>query len=118
MPTKVAYYPLGGGLDVVTPAISVKPGRALTMRNFEPWYNGGYRRIPGFERWDGRPRPSDASFDGFNLVSVSGLSVGDTITGDISGTTGVVVGIDGVTIGVTKVVGSGFQNGEGLDRGV
>ena len=116
--TKTQYYALEGGLDIVTPALSVKPGRALAMVNFEPWYQGGYRRIPGYERFDGRPRPSDASYTGFEVDTVAGLTLRDVITGDTSGATGVLVGIydDDGTIGsdwiaVTKVVGT-FQNAE------
>lgn len=117
--TRISYYALEGGLDVVTPAISIKPGRALAMLNFEPWYQGGYRRIPGYERFDGRPKPSDATFTGFDVSTVAGLTLGDTITGDTSSTTGILVGIwddDGTygsdAIGVTKVSGAGFDNGE------
>jgi hypothetical protein len=119
--TKTAYYPLEGGLDTVTPALSVKPGRALAMVNFEPWYQGGYRRIPGYERFDGRPKPSDAMYTAFDVDSVATLSLRDTVTGDTSGATGVVVGIwddDGTygadTIGLTKVVGT-FLDGEPLN---
>ena len=116
--TRTKYFAIEGGLDVVASAITVKPGRALAMQNFEPWFEGGYRRIEGYERFDGRPRPSDATFIGFNVDDVTGLSIGDTITGDTSGATGVLIGIwddDGTyssdAIGVTKVVGT-FQNGE------
>lgn len=122
--TRTQYYPLSGGLDIVTPSLQVQPGRALAMWNFEPWYQGGYRRINGYERFDGRPKPSDATFTGFNIDTVAGLSVGDTVTGDTSSTTGVVCGIwddDGTygadTIAVTKVSGSGFQNAEDLNTG-
>ena len=121
--TRTKYYPLEGGLDIVTPPLSVNPGTALAMVNFEPWYQGGYRRIPGYERFDGRPRPSDATFLGWDSTDVTGLNLGDTVTGDISGTSGEVCGIwddDGSygtdVIGVTKVAGgTGFQNGEGLN---
>lgn len=120
--TKTSYYALEGGLDVVTPALSVPPGRALAMVNFEPWYQGGYRRIPGYERFDGRPKPSDASFVGFEVSDVSTLSLGNTVTGDTSGTTGEVCGIwddDGTYgsdwIGVTKVSGPGYDEGEGCN---
>ena len=115
MATKTQYFPAGGGLDVVSSALSIAPGRALTLINFEPWYNGGYRRVLGFERFDGRPKPSDATFMGFDLVDATGLVVGDTVAGDTSLTTGVVVGIDGNSIGVTKVSGAGFDNGEDLN---
>lgn len=124
--TQTTYYALEGGLDVVTPPLSVKPGVALTMVNYEPWYQGGYRRIPGYERFDGRPKPSDATFEGWESSDVTGLSLGDTVTGDTSGATGVVCGIwdDSANgnlygtdyLGVTKVVGT-FVNGEGLNTG-
>lgn len=122
MATRTQYFPLAGGLDVVSPALSIPPGRALTMVNLEPWFNGGYRRIYGYERFDGRPSPSEQTFQGFDIDTVAGLSLGDTVTGDTSGTTGVVIGIwddDGSygtdVIGVTKVSGSGFLNGETLN---
>lgn len=122
--TQAKYFPLGGGLDVVTPALSVNPGKCLVMVNYEPWFNGGYRRINGYERFDGRPKPSEQTFTGFNIDTVAGLSIGTVVTGDTSGTTGVVIGIwddDGTygsdAVGVTKVSGSGFLNGEDLNTG-
>lgn len=121
--TRTQYYALEGGLDTVSPALSVAPGKALAMVNFEPWYQGGYRRIPGYERFDGRPKPSAATFTGFDVSTVAGLTLRDTITGDISGATGILIGIwddDGSygtdVIGVTKVVGT-FQNGEACNTG-
>ena len=115
-PTRTKYYPLLGGLDVVTPALSVNPGRALAMVNFEPYFSGGYKRCDGFERFDGRPRPSDATFTGFDIDDGTYLNEGDSITGDTSGATGVVVAISENSIAVTKVVGT-FQNGETLNSG-
>lgn len=116
MPTRADYYPLGGGLDVVTPALSVNPGRALTTVNFEPHYNDGYRRIDGYERYDGRPRPHLQTFTGFDLVDATGLTLGTVVTGDSSGATGTVIGISGNSIGVTKVTGT-FTADEGLNTG-
>lgn len=122
--TRTQYYALEGGLDVVTPALSIRAGMALAMVNFEPWYQGGYRRIPGYERFDGRPKPSDASFSGFDVDDISSLTLRDVITGDTSGTTGILIGIwddDGSygsdAIGVTKVVGPGFDGTETLNAG-
>lgn len=91
--TKSTYFPLGGGLDVSTPALSVKPGRALALSNYSPWFNGGYRRIDGFERFDGRPKPSEQTYYGFDVSSAASLTVGDTVTGDTSGAVSEVVGI-------------------------
>ena len=114
MATRTEYYPLGGGLDVVSPALSVNPGRALTAVNFEPHYNDGYRRIDGYERYDGRPRPHLQTFIGFDLVDSTGLTTGTVVTGDTSGATGTVIGISGNSIGVTKVTGT-FVAGEDLN---
>jgi hypothetical protein len=112
------YYPLTGGLDVVTPAIQLSPGYAIAMQNYEPWFNGGYRRVAGYERFDGRPKPSEQTFIGFDVSDASSLSIGSTVTGDTSTATGIVAGIwidDGTygtdVIGVTKIVGT-FLNGE------
>lgn len=114
MSTRTQYYPFGGGLDAVTPALSINPGRALALVNHEPWLNGGYRRIPGYERFDGRPKPSAATFVGFEVDDSTGMSLGDTLTGDTSGATGIVIGINGNEVGVTKVSGT-FQINEDLN---
>lgn len=114
--TQTKYYPWNGGLDVVTPALSVDPGFAIAMVNYEPWFNGGYRRIDGYERFDGRAAPSDAEFTGFTVSSLTGISLGATLTGTVSGATGIVIGLDptgGTIVGVTAVSGT-FQKNEGI----
>lgn len=116
MPTQTEYYPLGGGLDIVTPALSVPPGRLLACVNFEPHYNDGYRRIDGYERFDGRPRPHLQTFIGFDLLDATGLTTGTVVTGDTSGASGTVIGISGNSIGVTKVTGT-FTADEDLNTG-
>lgn len=79
--TQTKYYPFNGGLDVVTPALSVDPGFALALVNFEPWYNGGYRRIDGYERLDGRAKPSTGTAYGVAISSLSGITgVGTSTT--------------------------------------
>lgn len=117
MPTRTQYFPLGGGLDVVTPSLAVPPGRLLACLNFEPHYNDGYRRVLGYERFDGRPRPHKQTFVGFDLVDATGLTTGTVVTGDTSGASGTVVGISGNSIAVTKVTGGPFQVSEGLNTG-
>ena len=67
MAVKTKYFPFGGGLDVSTPAISVPPGRLLSCLNFEPDVEGGYRFAPGYERYDGSPRPHVQDFVGFEV---------------------------------------------------
>ena len=68
MPTKNRYFPLGGGLDVTTPAVTVLPGRLLTCENFEPDFEGGYRRSLGYERFDGGPPPHAQNFIAFEVA--------------------------------------------------
>jgi hypothetical protein len=48
-----------GGLDLVTPPVAMPPGRLVAAVNYESDV-AGYRRIGGYERFDGRPPPSAA----------------------------------------------------------
>lgn len=57
MTARASFFPLGGGLDLVTPAIATKPGVAVAALNYEPVMSG-YRRIRGYERFDGQVAPS------------------------------------------------------------
>lgn len=59
MTQKTQYYPLFGGLDAVTPAIATRPGTARAAKNYESTMTG-YRRLLGYERYDGRTSPTDA----------------------------------------------------------
>lgn len=49
---------LGGGIDLQTPVLSLRPGDALVANNYELGQISGYRRTRGYERFDGRPSPS------------------------------------------------------------
>ncbi len=61
-PVRTLYVPLVGGEDQVSPAASINPGSLIFSENYEPGVVYGCRRIDGFERTDGRPAPSDASY--------------------------------------------------------
>lgn len=104
---------LSGGMDLVTPTLSLPPGFARDSLNFEALVQGGYARIQGYERFDGRASPSAASF-GSAIVTLTGaIAVGNTITGAFSGATGVVIYVNGADIAYTKETGT-FQVGESL----
>ena len=61
-PRRTHVQMLRGGLDTDTPPWQVDSGRIASGRNFEIDVAGGYRDIEGYERFDGRPSPSEASY--------------------------------------------------------
>lgn len=114
---KFDSFALKGGVDLHTPQLSLPPGVARDSLNFECSINGGYSRIEGYERFDGRPSPSAASYATIAATAVTGLAVGDSINGQTSSATGVVAYIDGLTVVYTKSTGT-FVQGENLREGV
>lgn len=104
---------LAGGLDQVTPTLSLKPGIVRRAANFECSITGGYTRIGGYERFDGRPAPSDARYFVLSGTVISTVSVGDTVTGGTSGATGKVIAAPTGQVVLTRQVGI-FLPGEYL----
>jgi hypothetical protein len=51
-----------GGLDLTTPSLRLQPGALRDVLNFEVAPFGGYSRVDGYERIDGRPSPSNATW--------------------------------------------------------
>lgn len=107
---------LRGGLDTSTAPMSVAEGALLGSKNYvERVLEGGYERIAGYERYDGRPRPSDAevtALQGSPSWSVL-ATVGSIATGAISGATGVICYWSDTLLALTKVSGT-FTFGEQL----
>jgi hypothetical protein len=104
---------LQGGFDQVTPTLSLPPGYVRRAANFEASITGGYTRITGYERFDGRPSPSDAIYDVFECSLTTPVLVGTTIEGATSGETAVVIAVVGTRLVVSKETGD-FTDGEGL----
>jgi len=74
---------LRGGLNFVEAADGIPPGMLLSCRNYEPHYQtGAYRRINGFEVFDGRIRPHLAEYWKVDLIGISGgpFVYGETVT--------------------------------------
>ena len=87
--------PLGGGLDLATPALRINPGRLIGVKNYEPVVTGGHARMQGYESFDGQPSPSEATysilnFDAGGLVTAEVAGVASGVTSGASGTVGVV----------------------------
>ena len=111
------HYILRGGLDYISSPLTIDPGRLWRALNVEP-AEAGYRRIAGYERFDGRPSPSDAAYwilgRGDLVTNQTDPDVGDTITGGTSAATGVLLEIVGNEYVLGEVSGA-FQSGEDLE---
>ena len=89
MTDKTSIIPMGGGLNLVDSPIRAKPGQLLFSQNYEVGVDGSYRRINGFERTDGRPSPTAASYWILNYdAGVAAVLDGDIVVGAASGASG------------------------------
>jgi hypothetical protein len=108
---------LSGGLDQVTPTLSLKPGVVRRAANFECSITGGYTRIAGYERFDGRPAPSDAVYFVLSVNLTTTVAVGATVVGMTSLAEGKVIAlIDGGLI-LTRQTGD-FDVDESIKVGL
>ena len=106
--TKSEFIAFEGGLDTTTPALRIPPGYVRDSQNFECDVNGGYARVPGYERYDGRTSPSSVTYSILTctLDGSPAVAVGDTVT-DAAGTSTAVVLANVTTyLVVTRVVGA------------
>ena len=102
------YFPFSGGLNIITPALSLEPGECIAADNFEVDIRGRYRRFDGYERDDGTGLPSaivyyripytigsakDSVFDSAYSIAfdLQIPRVGSTIKGETSGAVGQVL---------------------------
>lgn len=101
-------YP--GGLDLVTPSLSLQPGALRDCVNFEVSQSGGYGRIDGYERVDGRASPSAATYRIIQINAFTNVpTVGQTLTQATSGATGTIIAVVPTPkpyIAITKVTGT------------
>lgn len=121
-PVKTKITPLGsasagasgllpGGLDQQTPTLSLHAGALRDGLNYECSQNGGYGRIAGYERFDGKTAPSSASFDivqvdGFTVVPAIGDSITQAGSGAMATVAAIVNGPDAYYMVVTQLAGT------------
>jgi len=79
------------GLDIITPSKDARPGTVRDAQNWEIDTDGGYTTTPGYERFDGRAKPSAALYAILDYTLTGTIAVGDTVTGATSSATGVVI---------------------------
>ena len=100
-----SYFPFEGGVNLVEPALSMRAGELVSSDNFEVDVRGRYRRLDGYERFDGQTLPSAITYyripftlgtardSVFNSAFSAAFdlqvpSVGDLIKGETSGALG------------------------------
>ena len=122
------YFPFEGGLNIVEPALSMRPGELVASNNFEVDIRVRYRRIDGYERFDGRTLPSDITYyripftigtardSVFNSAFSTAFdmqipSVGDLVKGETSGAIGSVLSVSVEDITGDDAAGS-FSNSD------
>ncbi len=108
------YWEFGGGLDQVSPSITMPAGRLRACSNVEVGTSGNYSPIQGYERYDGRSKPSDAVYSILNATITGSYAVGNTLTGATSAATGIILAATATYFVLTRIVGT-FQNGETLN---
>jgi hypothetical protein len=112
-----SFFALAGGLDLVTPAIEMPAGRASAAQNYEPEIAGGYRRIDGYERFDGHLSPArNCNYIVLPatlvrpLIPGSVFAIGVTVKGGTSGATGCLAAVSNGRVVLSKVAGTFLAN--------
>ena len=67
------YIPFVGGLMTETAGQLLPKGAAIFAENYEHLLDGGYRRIDGYNRWDGRQRIPSATYAWLYYEDVANL---------------------------------------------
>ena len=91
--------PLNRGLDLVTPQLMVEPGSLIDCLNYEMTDTAGYRRIDGYEQYDGFPNGDLNEYYIISLGYEDSIDLGTVIYRETAGggrvAVGVVVGSNG-----------------------
>ena len=116
MPRQVDSFLLRGGLDLVSPPLAIQPGRMWACLNLEP-VEAGYRRIRGYERYSGRPSPSDALYWILPVTLAAGEhppQIGEVVRSGDKSATLLAITADGDYVISAMATGDLFANGDVL----
>ena len=87
MTVLTSYTFCRGGEDLISPGVVIKPERLLRGLNYEIVSTAiGYRRMDGYERFDGRPAPSEGA-DASDISARRALITAVPGEGDVLGVT-------------------------------
>lgn len=99
MADSILPVPLNLGLDLVTPPLMIEPGSLISCLNYEMTDTAGYRRIDGYEQYDGYPNGDLNEYYVVGLSSTATIEVGAVLyratTSGVDLPIGVVVGDNG-----------------------
>lgn len=103
---------LKGGLDQITPALSLRAGHVVDAINFECAVQGGYSRVKGYQRYDGQTALDNAAYQVVSTTTLTQtLIVGNGIGGQTSAANGLIIDVGngyvvvGLTTPATFIVG-------------
>jgi len=87
---KEDYFPVRGGLDLVTPPYQIAAGKMIDCFRYEIAPSGGAKPIDGFERVDGKGVPSESVFQYLVFDDpTTEIAAGTLVSGSVSGATGI-----------------------------
>lgn len=104
------HTPLGGGVDLVTPPLSMGKGFCSYSKNVYQDINHGYTTFQGCERYSGLTAPSSAQYSILAVNITGNVTVGDILTDDATTSYGTVILISDSFVVLTKIVGN-FSTG-------
>ena len=110
------YVQCQGGLNLTQPTIVNAAGYLSDALNYECATNGGYKRIAGYERYDGQESPTLATYWLLACTITGSIVAGNTVTGGTSGATGYVLALYDSGVVIASLTGS-FEIGESLNGG-
>lgn len=104
------FWAFGGGLDQVTPPLLMPPGKLRAVSNLEIGINGGYTTPQGYERYDGRAKPSDAVYAVLTCTITGSVALGDVLTDNAGTSYGTVIALPTGQAVLTLITGT-FSTG-------
>lgn len=105
-PTASSFFPFAGGLDLVTPPVTMPNGALRSASNVEIGINGGYARLGGYERYSGQAKPSDAVYAVLTCAITGAVALGDVLTDNAGTAFGTVIALPTGQAVLTRLTGT------------